>query len=163
MPVSNRILVGAQSFNQNAHFLKQAIDGLTDEEWLRRPNDRTNHMLWLVCHVAWSRTMLLKRLQAEWSTEWMHLYARGAKCIDTPECPEPSVALEAWNETCTRLSAALDDASEELLDMPAPKPGPPSADGKISGIVNFMAYHETYHIGQIAYLRTWLGHPGVMG
>ena len=27
-------------------------------------------------------------------------------------------------------------------------PGPPSADGKLTGIVNFMALHETYHVGQ---------------
>ena len=163
MPISSRVLVGAQSFNQNARFLKQSVGGLSEEEWLRRPNDHTNHMLWLVGHIAWSRTMLLKRLGAEWTTDWLHLYARGAKCVDSPECPAPHVALEAWNETCVRLNAALEAASEELLDMPAPTPGPPSADGKISGTVNFMAYHETYHIGQIAYLRAWLGHAGVMG
>jgi uncharacterized damage-inducible protein DinB len=163
MPISNRILVSAHSFNQNASFVKQAIADLSDDEWLRRPNDHTNHMLWLVCHIAWARTMLLKRLGGEWTTEWMHLYGRGAKCADTPECPSPSVALEAWNEACTRLNAALEAASDDLLDMPAPTPGPPSADGKISGTVDFMAYHETYHVGQAAYLRSWLGHAGVMG
>jgi hypothetical protein len=26
-----------------------------------------------------------------------------------------------------------------------------------------MAYHETYHVGQAAYLRCWLGHKGLMG
>ena len=107
--------------------------------------------------------MLLRRLGAEWTNDWLHLYARGAKCIDTPECPSPKVALEAWHETCPRLNAALEAAPEGLLDMPAPSPGPPSADGKISGTVNFMAYHETYHIGQVAYLGSWLGHKGAMG
>jgi uncharacterized damage-inducible protein DinB len=163
MPISSRIAVAAQMFNQNDLFLKRAVDGLSDEEWLRRPNDHANHILWLVGHLAWSRTMLLKRLRAEWTTGCLHLYARGAKCADLPDSESSKVVLEAWNETCTRLSAAMGAASEDLLDLPAPKPGPPSADGLVSGTVNFMAYHETYHIGQIAYLRTWLGHPGAMG
>jgi len=41
--------------------------------------------------------------------------------------------------------------------------GPPSADGKLSGVVNFMAFHETYHVGQLAYVRSLLGHTGAMG
>jgi hypothetical protein len=41
--------------------------------------------------------------------------------------------------------------------------GPPSSDGKESGIVDFLAIHETYHIGQASYLRGWLGHKGLMG
>ncbi len=71
--------------------------------------------------------------------------------------------MEAWDETCGRLNTALEAASEELLDTPAPQPGPPSADGKLSGTVNFMALHETYHVGQVAYVRSCLGHAGVMG
>ena len=39
----------------------------------------------------------------------------------------------------------------------------PDADGKLCGTVNFMALHETYHVGQAAYVRSWLGKPGVMG
>ena len=68
----------------------------------------------------------------------------------------------AWDESCARLGAAMESVSEEALAAPATS-GPPSADGKVSGIVNFLAYHETYHIGQASYLRGWLGHPGVMG
>jgi len=48
--------------------------------------------------------------------------------------------------------------------LSAPPPGKlPSFDGKISGSVAFLAFHETYHVGQAAYLRTWLGHEGVAG
>ena len=61
------------------------------------------------------------------------------------------------------LTQALDNASEEKLAAPAPQPGPPSADGKVSGTISFMAWHETYHIGQVSYLCCWLGHKGMMG
>jgi hypothetical protein len=70
--------------------------------------------------------------------------------------------LLAWEESSERLKASLESATPELLETPVTK-GPPSHDGKESDVVNFLAYHETYHIGQASYLRGWLGHPGVMG
>lgn len=160
--MNNRIAHAAQTFKQNASVLKQSVAGLSDDELLRRPNDHSNHMLWIVGHVAWTRTMLLARLEAPWTTPWMGLYARGKKCEEGPDCPSPEVAIEAWDESCLRLSAAMEAASEELLDTPATQ-GPPSADGKLSGTVDFLAFHETYHIGQLAYLRGWLGRGGPMG
>lgn len=60
------------------------------------------------------------------------------------------------------LNGALANASADALAQPAGQ-GPPSADGKVSGIINFLAIHETYHVGQAAYLRCWLGHKGLMG
>jgi uncharacterized damage-inducible protein DinB len=163
MTLSPRLAVASQSFNLNSSFLKQGLTGLSDADWLARPNDHSNHILWIVGHVARSRSLVLERLGDKWSKPWMHLYARGAKCVGSPDAPSPREMMEAWDESCTRLSAALEAASDELLDTPAPRPGPPSADGKLSGIVNFMALHETYHVGQASYIRSWLGKPGVMG
>jgi uncharacterized damage-inducible protein DinB len=155
--------VASNSFNLNSGFLKQGLAGLSDAEWLTRPNDHCNHILWIVGHLAYSRSMVLARLGGTWSKPWMHLYARGAKCVESPEAPTPTEMMETWDESCARLNVALEAASDELLDMPAPKPGPPSADGMLCGTVNFMALHETYHVGQCAYIRSLLGKPGVMG
>ena len=163
MSLSPRLAVASQSYNLNASFLKQGLAGLSDADWLTRPNGHCNHILWIVGHLAYSRSMVLARLGDAWSKPWMHLYARGAKCVESPEAPTPTEMTEAWEESCIRLNAALESASDDLLDMPAPKPGPPSADGKLCGTVNFMALHETYHVGQAASACSWLGKPGVMG
>jgi hypothetical protein len=56
----------------------------------------------------------------------------------------------------------MEAASEETLNVPVTQ-GPPTADGKLSGVVHFLAFHETYHVGQAAYVRSWLGHSGIMG
>jgi hypothetical protein len=163
MSLSPRLEIASQNFNTNSNFLKQGLSGFTDEDWRKRPNDHTNHMLWLVGHLIWSRSMVLARLGDKWTLPWMQLYARGAKCVDCPEAPSPNEVVAAWEESCVRLNRAMEAASEDLLDTPAAKPGPPSADGKLSGTVNFMVLHETYHVGQAAYLRSWLGKPSVMG
>ena len=163
MPLSPRLTVASQSFNMNSSILKQSVAGLTDDEWLKRPCDHSNNMLWIAGHVTWARAMVLARLGDKWVLPWMQQYARGQKCVDSPDAVSPKAVMDAWDEACGRLYAAMESASEELLDTPASQPGPPSADGKISGTVNFMALHETYHVGQVAYLRSWLGKPGAMG
>ena len=163
MPVSPRLAVAAQSFNTNAIFLKQGLAGLDDKDWCGRPNDHCNSIQWIVGHLVWSRAMVLGSLGDKWKSPWMDQYARGTKCVNSPDAPTPEALMQAWDESCTRLNAAMENASEELLDTPARKPGPPSADGKLSGTINFMALHETYHVGQAAYIRSFLGKPGVMG
>ena len=35
------------------------------------------HTVWIVGHLAWSRTMVLSRLGRKWTLPWMRLYARG--------------------------------------------------------------------------------------
>ena len=162
MPIDSSIAIAAQTFNQNDKFLKQNLEGLTDEEWVRCPDGCKNHLLWIVGHVTWARGALLKRLGEDWSKPWFPFYGRGAKPDESVSHPTPQEALLAWDESSERLKAALESASPELLATPVTK-GPPSADGKESGVVNFLAYHETYHIGQASYLRSWLGHSGVMG
>jgi hypothetical protein len=163
MALSPRLAVASQNYLTNSSFLRQGLAGLDDADWLTRPNDHSNHIQWIVGHLAWSRSMVLARLGDKWSRPWMQLYARGTKCVESPDAPRPQEILEAWEESCQRLSAALENASDDLLDAPAPNPGPPSADGMLCGTINFMALHETYHVGQAAYVRSWLGKPGVMG
>ena len=163
MPLSPLLSVASQNFNMNSGFLKQGLADLKEEDWCKRPNQECNSIQWIVGHVTWARAMVLARLGDKWKLPWMDLYARGAKCVDSPDAPTPKTLMEAWDESGTRLNQAMDNAPEELLNSPAPQPGPPSADGKMTGMINFMALHETYHVGQAAYIRSWLGKHGVMG
>jgi uncharacterized damage-inducible protein DinB len=162
MPIPDSIAIAAVNFNQNTNFLKKNVEGLTDAEWTRRPDGGANDILWIVGHVTWARSMVLKRLGENWSKPWFAHFGRGAKPGDDAAFPTPAEALLAWDESTAVLNAAMESVSSDTLAAPLTN-GPPSADGKVSGAVNFMAYHETYHIGQASYLRSWLGHKGVMG
>jgi uncharacterized damage-inducible protein DinB len=162
MSVPGVIEGAAQSYHYNDKFLAECVAGLSEEEWHRRPSECTNHMAWIVGHLVWARKSALTRLGEEWSAPWLGLYGRGAKPDEGVQPPSPADLMAAWSEVSGILKNALANVPEEALSQPATQ-GPPSADGKVSGIVNFLAYHETYHVGQAAYLRCWLGHKGVMG
>jgi uncharacterized damage-inducible protein DinB len=162
MPVPAIIATAAHNYRFNSDFLVKMVSDLSPEEWLRRPDDKCNHIAWIVGHVVWTRKALLGRLGTEWSQPWLDMFARGAKCEDGAAYPSSDALTDAWREVSGLLAATLDSVSEEALAQPATK-GPPSTDGKVSGVVDFLAIHETYHIGQASYLRGWLGHKGLMG
>lgn len=160
MPVPAVIANAAENYRFNSGLLVKTVKDLTPEEWLNRPEDKGNHIAWIAGHVIWTRGRILKRLGVEWSLPWLELFGRGAKVDAATEYPLPEVLLDAWHEVSDLLAGALENVSEETLAQPQ---GAPSMDGKISGTVNFLAIHETYHIGQIAYLCCWMGHKGPMG
>ncbi len=163
MPVPSSIAPAAESFRMNSHFLESAVKDLAPEEWTRRPNETSNHMLWVVGHVIWARGGMLKRLGTSWSRPWFSLFARGVKLDDSGQYPSHDEATETWRESTGLLTRALEEISEDTLALPVTQPAPPTADGKNSGLVNFMAFHETYHVGQLVYIRSWLGHGRLMG
>ena len=163
MPVPAVIAAAAENYRFNSRFLKHSVSDLAPEEWLKRPGENLNHIAWIVGHCAWSRGRLLHYLGVELpQPRFRELFDRGSKLQSDSAYPAPDSLLHAWSESGHALASAFENISEDLLAQPVTK-GPPSADGKISGIVHFMAIHETYHGGQIAYLRAWLGHKGMMG
>ena len=163
MPVAAVIAAAAYEYQQNTRILEKMVKDLTPQEWLRHPESCPNNVAWVVGHVVWTRKQLLKRLGAEWPQPWPDSFGRGRRPESDEEYPTAEALLAAWIEIGAWTDAALENVPEQTLAEPVSKPGPPTADGKISGAVNFMAWHETYHLGQISYLRSWLGHTGVMG
>jgi hypothetical protein len=69
--------------------------------------------------------------------------------------------VRAWDEVSGKLSSSLAGAPEEMLAQPVSNGI--TLDGKISGKIAFLSLHESYHVGQMAYLRKWLGHGQTVG
>ena len=162
MPVSSVIAGAAGEFTLNTGAVQKAVAGLTPEQWLSRPGDHSNHIAWIVGHVLWARQTLINRVGGQWSCPGLEAFARSAKLDESATYPTPEALLALLNDSATALDTSLSTLTPEALAAPAP-PGPPSQDGKVSGFIGVLAWHETYHVGQIAYLRSWLGLSGVFG
>jgi uncharacterized damage-inducible protein DinB len=162
MPMEAELTVAAQMFGCNNRYLAKCIDGLTAEEWNARPCETSNSMLWIVGHLVWARSMVLRSLGAPWTKPWLAEFARGKKLSDDAQYPSSQEMILAWNEASAALTAALEAAPAQTLSASAGERSP-SFDGTIGGLVNFLAYHEAYHGGQAAYLRRWLGKDGIAG
>jgi uncharacterized damage-inducible protein DinB len=162
MPVSSAIAGAAGEFALNTGSLQKAVADLTPAQWLTRPGDHSNHITWIVGHVIWARQIIITRVGGSWSCPGLEPFARSAKLDAAASYPAPEALLALWRDSAAALDATLSALTPEALAAPAP-PGPPSQDGKVSGFIAVLAWHETYHLGQIAYLRSWLGQSGVFG
>jgi uncharacterized damage-inducible protein DinB len=164
MPVPACIAQAAEDYRYNNGFLLRSVEDLSPDEWVKRPSDICNHVAWIVGHIIWARTAVVGRLGGEkWSAPWLGLFARGTKLEEGAAYPSSNTLLDAWKEVGSVLGQALENVSDEAVGCAVTPPGPPSADGKISGQIRFLAWHETYHVGQVSIVRTLLGRKGLMG
>lgn len=162
MPVPASISAAAVEFHRNSSLLEKVVAGIPAEQWISRPSNHSNHIEWIAGHMLWARQALIARLGMQWQYPGLDVFARSAKVQEGATYLAAEPMLAAWHDAANKLSHALEAVTPEALAAPAP-PGPPSPDGKLSGFVGVLAWHETYHLGQLAYLRGWLGYPGVFG
>ena len=149
-------------FRFNTDIIGKAIDGVRNEDWFRAPGDDSNHLMWLLGHVVVHRGQVLKILGVDWNSSWASLFAPGSQRVDDAEYPTVDEMRAAWAEISQQLKAARGEISPDVLTRPAPQ-GPPSFDKQVSGTVAFYAFHDTYHTGQVSFLRKWLGYGQTIG
>jgi hypothetical protein len=149
-------------FKINTDIVNKAVLDVRADHWFQKPGDDSNHLLWVMGHLLVHRGRVLQTLGVDWDWPWASLFARGVERIDDAEYPPIDEVLTAWNQVSSHLLGALREAQPDVLSQPAPK-GPPSFDGKVSGTVAFFAFHDAYHVGQVSYLRKWLGYGQTVG
>ncbi len=159
--MSTDFLNVAGIFKINTGLFKKTIDGIPPDRLLERPGDDSNHLLWIAGHVVVHRAKVIKILGEEWSAPWEELFFRGAKLTTAEWYPGIDELVQVWDDVSGRLSSSLAGASPEALAEPVSKGI--TLDGKVSGQIAFLALHETYHVGQMAYLRKWLGYGQAVG
>jgi hypothetical protein len=69
----------AMIFSFNDGFVRQALEGLTQEELRRAPTIHNNPLLSVAGHVVQTRATVLEVLGEQVDTGWGNLFARGRK------------------------------------------------------------------------------------
>jgi len=152
----------AAMFSRSTALFSKTIDGIPPERWLVQPSAESNHMLWIAGHVVVHRGLTTRLLGGEWSAPWEKLFARGTRRVGADRYPSASHIQEAWTEVSEKLTTALATVNAQALANPAVQ-GTPSLDGTLGGAISFLCLHEIYHVGQMGYLRKWLGYGQVVG
>ena len=151
----------AQFIGLNDHLIGKALDGLTEEEAWRLPGADSNPVIWIAGHVAASRSALVGALGGGVDLPWAARFGQKTQpdqAAGGPSLGEIRAAIATLTERLMERLAALTDAD---LARAAPRSFP-IPDRTVRGMIVFLVYHESYHVGQLAYLRKWLGYPGVV-
>jgi uncharacterized damage-inducible protein DinB len=149
----------AMTFLFNDDLVFRALEGLTHEELWRAPTARNNAMLWVAGHVAQTRATVLRLLGEPFDTGWGDLFERGAKVSDVKQYPERDEIERVMGNVAARLQAKLASLEDGFLA------GPQTMDLRnattMADQLAFFALHDSYHVGQMAYIRKSLGYPGI--
>lgn len=154
----------ATIFAINEGFVLPALEGLTDEELWRAPTGRNNAILWIAGHVVQTRANILQLLGEPVDTGWGTVFDRGAPPAmveDARRYPSRGDIAKAMGELTPRLHAKLASLDEPSLAAPARLRVP--GTNTVADELAFFALHESYHVGQLAYVRKGLGYPGMAG
>ena len=121
-------------------------------------------MLWIAGHVVQTRAMILQLLGEAVDTGWGKLFDRGAPAPtvdDVGHYPSHEEIAKIMREITPRLHAKLASLDDTYLAGPARLhvPGTKTVADELA----FFALHESYHVGQLAYVRKGLGYPGLAG
>jgi uncharacterized damage-inducible protein DinB len=155
-----RVAPFARLYDLNTSLLLNCVDGLTDEEGRRRLSDTGNNVSFLAAHLADSRHFLVERLGRPLDN-MLARYLEGARRLeDIREWPSLAQVIGAWRTMAPHLRSVLEWASEPALGV-AGAHRFPIDDSTPLGLIAFLCQHESYHIGQLAFLRRQLGHSAM--
>jgi uncharacterized protein YndB with AHSA1/START domain len=149
-------------FAFNDSLAARSFQGVAEADLWRRPTPETNAMLWIFAHMAAVRVRLLNLLGDDYDPGWGDAFGRGAQVQDASAYPSRERINEVSGEVNARLFAKLATLTDADLSQEAKGPVPPGVQTVVDRLA-FLAMHDSYHVGQLAYVRKALGLPGVAG
>ncbi|MBN8595728.1 MAG: DinB family protein [Anaerolineae bacterium] len=145
---------------RNYRILLRQCDGLTHAESLLQPPFRGNCLNWVLGHLTQSRERLLKlfELPTRWTDDEVERYQRDSPPVleDGPTVISLGRMLQDFEAAHQHLHTRLETTDTVELGQPGKEiiKGGQMTKGEW---VAFLLWHETYHIGQLEYLRQLAG------
>jgi uncharacterized damage-inducible protein DinB len=160
--MSAKITLLAEQYRINRFLVSAALKDLDEAKIEARIDDNGNSMKWLVGHLASSRYVLAGHLGVDLANPLGELFKRGAEPKPADEYPSIKDVLSTWTEIADTIERRFEELSDD--DLAAPLEGQyPIEDGTVMGAIAFLSLHESYHAGQLAYIRRLHGGDGVVG
>jgi hypothetical protein len=157
-----RIATCAQLFGLSNALLPKSLAGLSQAEVLKPAGPQSTPMLWMAAHLAHARCGLLNMLGVDTQTPWEGRFGRGSNVSELSQYPAAADVLSLWKEIADQLQQRFETISSEERAAPSPRDFP-IPDKSVGGAIHFLAFHEAYPVGQMAYLRKWLGKETLVG
>jgi hypothetical protein len=139
----------------------EALTGVEDEDLLTRPSPGSHPLIWLAGHLVQQRTRLLAAFGPPRQVPWEDLFRSGYAVCNRRLYPTTGELEAVWRSVSDELMKRIETTPEECFDRPAPF-WLTSRDGTLRGALSYAALHEAYDIGQMGYVRKWLGFDSLL-
>lgn len=147
-------------FDRNLKLLTNLLDGLTEDAARQRLFDGGSDLHWLLGHLVASRDGLLALLDSErvWDEDAARTFGRGSSPDAAPPTEDTSVGrqLERLGDQQAKLARLVETAEDAVFERL-------SGRRSVAAWFEFLAWHETYHLGQVTLYRRAAGLPSPIG
>lgn len=140
----------------NTRLFENCLDGVDDSTAQKRPSKDTNNMAFIAIHLVDARRHLAGFLGGNMEDPFQGKLDTVASVEDMKEYPDLAHIRSSWK----RLSGLLRERSKAVTEADLAAESPlklPIEDPTIKGALAFLLAHEAFHIGQLAFLRRYLG------
>lgn len=140
--------------NMNSRLFINALEGVTDEQASHRISDHNNPLNWLGAHTVWARFNTCAMLGKYAPNPYEGMFENFKPFDPTHKYPTVAEIKAEWNKATELLTDALANVTEEHLAADSPLKSP-IGDFSNGGTIAFLAQHESYDIGQMAFLKKY--------
>lgn len=148
-----------RQFKRNTNILIYLVKNLSDDDMLLK-TDKSNNIGWIIGHIVLGRGNLLKKLNSEFNTtDSEKIFARYVEKNQDIKTNKK----EMLNEFATRgerLAKYISELNEDEFKYPIDFKLPDGGDD-LGSYVSFVAWHESFHLGQIDLIKAANGKGGI--
>ncbi len=137
----------------------QTMDGVSDVDLLRQPNDMTPSMLWIACQIARGRYVLATKLGLD-VTFPFPAFAKTAPNYD--DYPSWHEVLAYFSEVTHTVYGVLHQMDTAALRRPHGMDLPIN-DPTMAGLLDHAVDEEAYLLGQLSFMRMLVGYEAPNG
>lgn len=140
----------------NTRLVDNSLVGVHDFIARRRLNDRTNSLVFILLHLVDARYYLGRYLGLEIQNPFRALLDGIETIEQMTDFPPLDEVLAVWRDVAGLLIDHLETLEPAVLEQTS-EVDFPIDDHSVSAGAAFLLQHESYHIGQLAFLRKYFG------
>jgi uncharacterized damage-inducible protein DinB len=144
----------------NTDLLLNSLEGLSELEAQARLPGGGNSLSFLAAHLTDTRHFLASRLGQPLANPLTAYLAEARGIEDITAWPSLPELRAAWCAVSAHLGTVWDRLSAADLARPNAHRFP-LPDRTQLGLITFLVQHDTYHVGQAAFVRRQLGKPAM--
>jgi len=150
-------------FQLDTRLFLNCLDEVPDEIARWRPAEHSNSMAYIALHLHEARHYLGKYVGVDEPDPFAAITATAKGIDDIDVYPSLAEMRTAWMEISLAIEQGFSNLTATKLDRELPRDAPdfPVNDTSVLGALNILLQHESFHLGQLAYLRKLAGLPAM--
>src|SRR5262245_43596924 len=149
-------------FKLNNNLIARSLEGLSDEDVWRQPSGSGNPIGWILGHLTETRAGMLTEMGTAFDCGWSRAFQRGSMLQDRSGYPARAAIEAAWKATHGAMRDAFANVAADQLTRPVSRRPVPGVE-TLADLIAFCGFHESYHVGQVGFIRKQLGHTSIAG